>query len=488
MQFSTPSLNVENVTCTTFFRYPTRLHGSIRVRSTKVTEIAHRKHQPDSLYLLVADLPSKHDDSTQDILAPRRFIWSDITRAQIESHLAPRPMLVHTSPFLSAHVHPSRALEFLPLDYRKRISPTATNILKINARALVAAWAYTQNDDKMPVWIEQGRLPQLPTGVLSMTTTGFDDFESSCWICIDEVRELLDIGDDVCVGQWLACGKVPARMICTRDGVHASEEELEVRSETASRSTVVHKKLHTISKKKVLLRTSSLSLGAVKEETGDVRRKHTTKRRPPTGVEEQGEVHEPTKHQEATKTQQVTDVDQNKRIQHSKPPPLPPRSPHRPHRPHGPHWIPPFMENSRHTSINIPAPLLPRRSTIESQNNLPDSIAVRDFAPLPTITLTPPTPQPTPLLYSTIAITSQGSNHSAATLARLEDVALRGAALNMWMEEIRKKQQDYREAEARKATEARKEIKTDIWTGNWMYVKRRTCEGGHELSVCECTD
>jgi hypothetical protein len=230
MEASTSSRN-SDVTCTTFSRHAIRLHGSIRMRSSKATNIARQEHQPDSLYLLAADLLSKHDDTLRDIIAPLPFLWSDVTSVQIESHMRPQPMLAHTSPFLSAHIDPSRALEFLALDYRERTSRTATNIVKINARALVPAWAYAQNDDKIPVWIEQGKLPQLPKGVLSMTTKGFDPFESSFWICIDEVRELLNIDDDVGVGQWLACGKVPSRLIHMRDGAQSIGEGLGMRAE-----------------------------------------------------------------------------------------------------------------------------------------------------------------------------------------------------------------------------------------------------------------
>jgi hypothetical protein len=429
------------------------------MRSSKATNIARQEHQPDSLYLLAADLLSKHDDTPRDIIAPRPFLWSDVTSVQIESHMRPQPMLAHTSPFLSAHIDPSRALEFLALDYRERTSRTATNIVRINARALVPAWAYAQNDDKIPVWIEQGKLPQLPKGVLSMTTKGFDAFESSFWICIDEVRELLNIDDDVGVGQWLACGKVPSRLIHMRDGAQSIGEGLGMRAEAAGRSIVVHKRAHKIPRNKVPLRTSSLPLAATKEERGDVEKKHTTEPGPSLEGEEQGEVFEPTEHREATQTLQATNVTQNQRNQHSEPPPLPPHSPHRPQR------IPPFSEHSHDSSILVPPPLQIQRSTIKSQNSLPDCIAVRDFACVPAIILTPPTPQPQ-LLYSAIAIRSPRSYQSAATLARLEDVQLRGAALNMWMEEIRQKQQGYRETEAKKKADARKEMETDIWSEN----------------------
>jgi hypothetical protein len=47
----------------------------------------------------------------------------------------------------------------------------------------------------MFIWIEKGPLCQLPRSVLPITTAGFEAFELSCWVCVDEVRDVLNLID-----------------------------------------------------------------------------------------------------------------------------------------------------------------------------------------------------------------------------------------------------------------------------------------------------
>lgn len=446
--------STEDTGCNVTTHHPEPLQALIKMRSTKGAQLARRNHLPDDLYLLVADCPNMDLGSIHDIHAPRAFTWSDITRTQIESHLSPHSMLAHTTPFLSAHIDPSRALECLPLDYRKSAHTTTTNIVKIKTRRLAPAWAYTQNDDKIPIWIEQGRLPQLPKGVLSVTPRGFQAFKSSCWICVDEVRDMLDMDnndDNVGTGQWLACGQVPARMICRTEREN-EVEELDIGAGVGKgRSITTNTKAHTISRKKVPVRTSSLH-SYTKEKRQDADIEQATEPEPPAEAEHHVEAHKIIETQQSPETQHATNVEQEQPVHHPIHPPIPPRNPHTPQP------LSTISDVAHNTCSEIPAPLQPEASETHLRSNLPNTVAVRDFAPLPSIILTPPTPQ-LPLLYPAIAITSPRSNTSAAMLAQLEDATLRGAALKMWIEESRKKHQA-----STGVKEKRGKITRDIWS------------------------
>jgi hypothetical protein len=386
----------------------TLAHGFITMRSAQGAYFARRKHLPAALYILVPDEPTTDPVLMHDIVAPRNFTWKDLTMTQITSHLLPQSVLTHTSPFLSAHSDPSRTLACLPLASNWTAHSNTMDILRISTKDLVPAWAYTQSDEKIPIWIEKSSLPQLSGGGLSMMNTSYDTFESACWICVDEVKYLLGPEqNNPGKGEWLACGYVPARMICTMD----DGEELDLWTESAKGASVVGGRwAWMVEMERVPARTSSLLQRRAKQKPK-----------------------EDLKIQQSKETDKSTIADLMGTPQHTTPPIQPVIS-----------VAPPAHNPQRPKSIPSTAEVLDSALFHEydghPSNDLPPTVAIRDFATIPSITVTSPSPSPRSfLLYSAIAITSPQSTRSAATLARLEDIQLTGAALRMWIEESRER-------------------------------------------------
>lgn len=159
----------------------------------------HRINKPPHLFLL-ANPNQSANAATPHLSAPAPFKWSDVTTATISAHLH---NTLASSPFLTAYSTATKALKSPTTS-----AETTNRVCKLSTSALVPTTAYTTRDQEIPVWIEQGPLPRLPAGVLHVSTRGFEAFNSSLWICVDELGGLG--GFD---GVWLACGGVKGGMV-----------------------------------------------------------------------------------------------------------------------------------------------------------------------------------------------------------------------------------------------------------------------------------
>ncbi|CAO2653689.1 Nn.00g031000.m01.CDS01 [Neocucurbitaria sp. VM-36] len=191
-----------------------------------------RSRVPDFLYMLVDDatfptVSGLDSNSTttekSSYFSKRRFAWNDITKERLKIHLKRQNLKLEATSFVSAYENEATAMKFPPFSSTSSIKKGTQKVMKliIDTKGLVPAWATTTAATHIPIWIEQGALPKVPRGVLYMTTEGFDSFEASAWICLDEVRAMFDLNENGGEkGEWLACGYIPRERVCGQVVLH----------------------------------------------------------------------------------------------------------------------------------------------------------------------------------------------------------------------------------------------------------------------------
>lgn len=185
-----------------------------------------RKQLPKHLYIVINDVTfptmGGHDGagihgSPSNFFAKHVFSWNDLTKKMIEEHLKYKTSGVEASSFISTYEIEATALEYPPFSPRSKHKGKSRGAatLILATEGLVQAWATTTTGAQIPIWIEQGALPKVPKGVFGMTPEGFDAFESSAWICLEEVRVAFGLKKkDYEQGEWLACGHIPSARVC----------------------------------------------------------------------------------------------------------------------------------------------------------------------------------------------------------------------------------------------------------------------------------
>lgn len=387
------------------------------MRNSRDTASTRCKNLPDAFYILIAHNADKNTSSTHDILAPRPFTLNDITSTQIRSHLSSQSILSHTSPFLSTHPYPSQALACLPLDRNPGKHPSTIDVVKIDASKIRPAWTVMHEGDKVPIWVEQDTSGQSPGGKA---------FEPSYWICVDEVTDVFDLEHGMGSGEWLACGRVPARMICTTDVV--KEVDLDVWMEIAKRPSVIaNKKAHTIALDMVPERKGSLVAGSAVEKG---------KRR---------------KTKEVVNALPTEEVEQRERAQPARTVPMVPTRP-----------APPIPSRPRHLLV-IPEDLHDNESLelTSAREDLPVTIST----PMPKFIIRPPTPAQPPLSHTVIDMTSLASCKRAATLAMLSEMKSNSAALKIVVEQSRVKHEA--SMSTSRQNRDRTDLRRDVWARNY---------------------
>jgi len=347
------------------------------------------KHLPHALYILTAHNAANNPSSTHAILAPRPFTWNDITSTRIRAHLSSHSILSHTSPFLSTHPNPSQALACLPLDRDPGRCPSTIDVVKIDASKLRPAWTLVHGGDRVPIWVEQDASGQSPGNA----------FEPSYWICINEVTDMFDLKDGN--GEWLACGRVPARMVCTTDVV--KKMDLDLWMEIAKRPSVIaNKKAHAIALDAVPDRKSSLVIGSAGKK-GKGKRMGVGSAIPKE-VEERNQA-------QATETHPL--------VPRRPPPPIPRRTGDQP----------------RHLSV-IPEDVHDGEDReLDNARDLSPTITTQ----IPKVVIRPPTPDQQTLSHTVIDSRSLPPSTSAARLAKLSDMRSTSAALKILIEQSRVK-------------------------------------------------
>ncbi|KAH5421513.1 hypothetical protein HBI47_133400 [Parastagonospora nodorum] len=385
------------------------------MRNSKDTASTRRKHLPDALYILKSHSSTTHPINDVDILAPRPFTWNDLTSTQIRSHLSSHSTLSHTSPFLSTHPDSSRPLACLPLDMYRKEWKTGVDVVRIDSRTLRPAWACMEGGDKVPIWVEQATTHQ---DMLSSLASSVDAPEPSVWICVDEVSDIFDLKDGN--GEWLACGIVPARMICTTEVV--TETDLDLWMEIAKRPSVIaNRKAYAIAQDVVPERKSSLAMRSAVAKGKKNKREEVVSVLPREEVKQRKQVQ---KHLSVP----------------TRPALLVPRRKH---------------DRPRHLSVILEDVQAGENCELEDAQDLPPT----DTAQIPRITITPPS-----LPYTPVSKTYFQLPTSAAILARLEDMQSTGAALKVLIEESRVKH------EASIATSRHQrdkpDLRKDVWARN----------------------
>jgi len=176
-----------------------------------------RNSLPEHLYMPIAATYPVNHNKEAEVLARRPFSLNHITKDTIEAHLI-KPAT--PSPFFSVYSKCATACEIVS----SAAEPSRITIITIDPRNLVPGWVVT-SDKKVPVWIEQGPFPRTPRGIHTLSPEGYDAFETSYWICVDEVRSILGLNGSEIEGEWLACGKIPARMVVNRERVIVLEQK-----------------------------------------------------------------------------------------------------------------------------------------------------------------------------------------------------------------------------------------------------------------------
>jgi hypothetical protein len=170
-----------------------------------------RNSLPRKLY--IADKPAENESS---VLVPNPFSWGNFTKVVLEAHLN-NPS--HSSPFISAYSDFATTCRQIPQHTSSCTdSASSTTVLTIDTKHLVPAWSVLSGTH-FPIWIEQGHLPKIPHGVLTLSHEGYESFASSAWICVEEARYTLGLECREIEGEWLACGTVPERMVVRRERV-----------------------------------------------------------------------------------------------------------------------------------------------------------------------------------------------------------------------------------------------------------------------------
>jgi hypothetical protein len=311
------------------------------------------------------------------------------------------------------------------MDMYRREWKSGVDVVKIDTRKLRPAWACMEDGDKIPIWVEQATTHQ---DMSSNLAGSVDAFVPNVWICVDEVSDIFDLKDGN--GEWLACGRVPARMICTTDVMQ--EVGLDLWMEIAERPSVIaNRNAFAIAQDVVPQRKSSLVMGSA------VAKGKKNKR------------------EEVLSVLPKEEVKQRKQPQTHLPVPTRP--------------APPILrrkqDRHRDLSVILEDVQAGENCELEDAQDLRPTVT----AQIPRITITPPS-----LLYTPASKTYLQLPTSAAILAKLEYMQSTGAALKVLIGESRVKH------EASIATSRHQrdkpDLRKDVWArnhGNWGDVGLR---------------
>ncbi|KAF2821062.1 hypothetical protein CC86DRAFT_386610 [Ophiobolus disseminans] len=392
-----------------------------------------RNRLPAAFYVV-----HNNTEEEADIRTSVPFSWNSFTRENIEAHLASRYGSIPSTPFISAYSDFSTTCSAYLQSGVPNLSAT---ILTINTHDLVPAWAVMSNQ-QIPIWIEQAPLPRVLMDVFAVSHTGYETFQSSAWICVEEIKSAFGLEGDGIEGVWLACGKVMGRMVLAKERV-IMLEKISV-PKTSKNSERVHG-------------TSRLT-GVVPREVCD----QETQTEP---EETSSSRHILTEH--ATQTEQIFEP-----AGQTIPGPQVDLVPYRPTSvilpPDHPH-LPSIAEVLSSTHLRSQGLSLhdaSKRSQLTSKvtTTSPARTAKSLPPPTPQLQLELPPPPAACLLHPAISSTSPLSLRSAETLAKLEDVRLNGEALKMWITEVIEREKRKKRGKRKSSdTGGGKVEKKDIW-------------------------